>query len=200
MSKSLKRPARVPAYSVIAPVVLVSALLVSTMASGASQKSALAGIPNVTLSPYTVQGRTATQVRHSIDAAKPTDPSDGHRYDGATQARFAYTWHESDHGECFARASDITFYATIRIPSLDEDGAPQDLRQRFARYRASLLDHEKGHVLLAWKRRGDVLKAINTSPCDQIPAAVQAVFRSIEAENRAYDRETNHGATTIVPL
>ena len=86
------------------------------------------------------------------------------------------------------------------LPRLADGDAPPEMRARFERYLQSLLEHEDGHVRYAWNHRADVAAAINRAGCTGAARAAQRATDAIAAHDIAYDKATDHGATTIVPF
>lgn len=160
----------------------------------------LTEIPNVTVIPYDVGGRNLPAVRRSIDAARPTDPNDGKRTDGLSRWQYQWRWQRDEQGRCTVAPEDIIFSATVTVPRLADSRAPTKLRERFDRYLQSLLAHEDGHIRYAWDHRGEITAAINTATCATADAAGQAALKAIAAHDIAYDKATDHGAKTILPL
>jgi predicted secreted Zn-dependent protease len=150
--------------------------------------------------PYDVAGRDPAAVRHSIDAARPTDSNDGKRVDGLSRYEYRWLWHDDGHGKCTSALEDISFSATVTIPRLVDGKAPPKLREQFDRYRQSLLLHEDGHIRYAWNHRGDIASAINAATCATADAAARAALKAIAEHDVAYDKATRHGATTVLPF
>ncbi|WP_082450228.1 DUF922 domain-containing protein [Sphingomonas sp. Leaf231] len=185
--------------SLAAYVALSTPLPSTVVVTGSSEATPpFANLPNVTIVPYTVEGKNTTAVRKSIDKARPTDPNDGTRVDGLSRYDFRWRWRNDGHGRCTATPEDISFSATVTVPRLSSDD-PR-LQVRFDRYYNSLLAHEDGHVRYAWDHRTEIAAAINSATCATATAAAQAALDSISAHDIAYDKASRHGMTTIVPL
>lgn len=162
-------------------------------------------IPNVVFVRYDVRGRSPAAIRTSINAARPTDPNDAKRVDGLSRSFLEWSWREigegrGNKGRCLASADDVRFSATVTIPRLVDPSVSPSVRAHFERYRQSLLDHEEGHVRYVWEHRGEVVAAINAAGCAGAGAAALTAFAGIAAHDVAYDKATDHGASTILPF
>lgn len=183
-------------------MIRLPAIAMLGLAASASAEVPLpfADIPNVTVKYYDVTGTTAAEVRRSVDASKPRDPNDGQGVDALTQWQFGLSWKAGKKGKCYATLDNIKFSATVRVPRLADRNASAELRARFDRYLKSLLDHEDGHVRYAWEHRGDIAKAISGTKCKTAAREAEKAIDAIAAHDLAYDKETDHGRTTTVPL
>ncbi|MBO9497893.1 MAG: DUF922 domain-containing protein [Novosphingobium sp.] len=159
-----------------------------------------ADIPPAAVAYYDVTGTTPAEIRASIDAARPRDPNDRKGVDGLTSWEFNVVWKVDEKGRCVTTLADLNFHATVRVPRLVDGDAPPEMRARFERYLQSLLEHEDGHVRYAWDHRADVAAAINKAGCTGAARAAQRATDAIAAHDIAYDKATDHGATTIVPF
>ncbi len=106
--------------------------------------------------------------------------------------------------ECRLMQVDLTLDIDITYPLWrEEDRGSQDMRAAWQRFKTALEIHEEGHVERfrdAAARLSDRLAAIPPAPsCHTVRAAVdrhRAQFdREVDAEQAAYERETDNGAT-----
>ncbi|WP_394693111.1 DUF922 domain-containing protein [Hyphobacterium sp.] len=107
-------------------------------------------------------------------------------------------------GECRLMQVDLALDIDITYPLWrEEDRGSESMREAWQRFKSALEIHEEGHVERfrdAAARLSDRLAAIPPAPsCQTVRAAVdrhRAQFdREVEAEQAAYERETDNGAT-----
>ncbi|PCG15457.1 MULTISPECIES: DUF922 domain-containing protein [Sphingomonas] len=177
-----------------------TAITAATLLALQGATTPFAGIPNVRIEDYPVSGRSVAAIRHSIDAARPTDPNDHQRVDGLTRWNINWRWRRDAAGTCTTTLDAITFSAVVTVPRLSDPDVPAGVRAQFDRFRATLLAHEDGHVRYAWDHRGEVVAVMNAAGCDRINDAGMAVLRRIGEHDAAYDKTTRHGADIIPPF
>ena len=102
----------------IRPLVALLAIAGITGQSSAQANIAFAGIPDVTIDYYPVDGGDAMAVRRAIDAARPTDAHDGRRVDALSSWDLRWSWPRTRHGGCDLAAATIRYRATVRMPQL----------------------------------------------------------------------------------
>ncbi|MBI0475092.1 DUF922 domain-containing protein [Sphingomonas sp. MA1305] len=186
-----------PLQSLALHAAAILVLSAQAMPIGHETRGPFDGIPGVTIVDYDVAGRTPKAIRHSIDAARPTDTNDGTRVDGLSRWNVRWRWQNDGRGHCSTTQEDISFSATVTVPRLSDAKVSPAVQEQFDRYRKSLLAHEEGHVRYAWDHRNDIVKAINTAGCDKAGAAAKAALAIIASHDVAFDRETHHGGSTI---
>lgn len=177
----------------------LAALLAALCAGGSAEAQvgdAFAGIPDVTIVYYPVDGTDAASVRRSIDANRPTDAHDGLRVDALSAWDTRWTWPRGPGAKCDLRAAAIRYTATVRMPQL----APTvrltvTERADWDRYIAALARHEAVHVRYGHDHRDDILAAIRGATCSSADSAARAALARLDAYHIAYDRETGHGAS-----
>ena len=178
----------------IRPLVALLAIAGLTSQSSAQANAAFAGIPDVTIDYYPVDGGDAMAVRRAIDAARPTDAHDGRRVDALSSWDLRWSWPRTRHGGCDLAATTIRYKATVRMPQLAATARLTAAeRADWDRYAAALARHEAGHVRYTYRHRGDILAAIRRATCRTADAAARAALARLDAYQIAYDRETEHG-------
>ncbi len=178
----------------IRPLVALLAIAGITIQSSAQANAAFAGIPNVTIDYYPVDGGDAMAVRRAIDAARPTDAHDGRRVDALSSWDLRWSWPRTRRGGCDLAAATIRYKATVRMPQLAATARlTATERADWDRYAAALTRHEAGHVRYTYRHRGDILAAIRGATCRTADAAARAALAWLDAYQIAYDRETAHG-------
>ena len=178
----------------IRPLVALLAIAGITGQSSAQANIAFAGIPDVTIDYYPVDGGDAMAVRRAIDAARPTDAHDGRRVDALSSWDLRWSWPRTRRGGCDLAAATIRYKATVRMPQLAATARLTAAeRADWDRYAAALARHEAWHVRYTYRHRRDILAAIRRATCRTADAAAQAVLAGFDAYQIAYDRETAHG-------
>ena len=178
----------------IRPLVALLAIAGITGQSSAQANIAFAGIPDVTIDYYPVDGGDAMAVRRAIDAARPTDAHDGRRVDALSSWDLRWSWPRTRRGGCDLAAATIRYKATVRMPQLAATARLTAAeRADWDRYAAALARHEAGHVRYTYRHRGEILAAVRRATCRTADAAAQAVLAGFDAYHVAYDRETAHG-------
>jgi predicted secreted Zn-dependent protease len=178
----------------IRPLVALLAIAGITGQSSAQANIAFAGIPDVTIDYYPVDGGDAMAVRRAIDGARPTDAHDGRRVDALSSWDLRWSWPRTRHGGCDLAATTIRYKATVRMPQLAATARLTAAeRADWDRYVAALARHEAGHVRYTYRHRGDILAAIRGATCRTADAAARAALARLDAYQIAYDRETAHG-------
>ena len=178
----------------IRPLVALLAIAAITGQSSAQANIAFAGIPDVTIDYYPVDGGDAMAVRRAIDAARPTDAHDGRRVDALSSWDLRWSWPRTRHGGCDLAAATIRYKATVRMPQLAATARlTATERADWDRYVAALARHEAGHVRYTYRHRGEILAAIRGATCRTADAAARAALAGLDADQIAYDRETAHG-------
>lgn len=165
----------------------VAALLLA----GAAE-AAFAGVPNVRIHWYEVEGATPTAIRASIDARRPVDPGDGAAVDALTRWSMTWRWLGSPADPCGLSHAVVDFAAGVQLPRLR---TRVDARTRAAwdRYVAALARHEARHVRAAHAGRAQVLAAVKGATCATANVAGEAALARLREGDRALDRATDHG-------
>jgi len=172
-------------------VSLVAAMLVVATAGPAA---AFAGVPNVTIVRYPVEGSDPAAIRASLDARRPTVPDTGVRVDALTRWDIGWRWRGSRADRCGLSNAVVGFSATVQLPRLATAVAP-DVKARWDAYLAALAAHEARHARAAYAARTEVLAALRGATCATANAAGEAVLATIRARDAAVDRATDHGRT-----
>jgi predicted secreted Zn-dependent protease len=163
----------------IRPLVALLAIAGLTSQSSAQANAAFAGIPDVTIDYYPVDGG---------------DAHDGRRVDALSSWDLRWSWPRTRHGGCDLAATTIRYKATVRMPQLAATARLTAAeRADWDRYVAALARHEAGHVRYTYRHRGDILATIRRATCRTADAAARAALARLDAYQIAYDRETEHG-------
>ena len=158
--------------------------------------SPFAGIPNLELAYYEVSGRTADEIRRSLDARQPRDPNDGMPVAALSSWSMHWGWRARLGGGCDLSRPTIDFRARPLLPRLaSERDLTPELRARWRAFLAAVQAHEARHVRYAYDHRRDVVAAIRASDCASAAAAAAAAVRAIAQRDVDYDRATRHGTT-----
>lgn len=163
-----------------------------SVAAALSVAAAFAGVPNVAIAWYEVEGATPAAVRASLDARRPTDPNDGARVDALTRWSISWQWLGSPADPCGLSQATVGFAASVQLPRLAVP-VMADLRAAWDRYVAALARHEAKHVRAAYAGRTEVLVALRGATCATANTAGEAALARIHEEARALDRATDHG-------
>lgn len=169
---------------------LVAAMLVVA----ADPAAAFAGVPNVVIVQYPVEGREPAAIRASLDARRPTVPDTGVRVDALTRWDIGWGWRGNRSDLCGLSNAVVGFSATVQLPHLTTVVAP-DVRAKWHAYLAALVAHEARHARAAYAARREVLAALRGATCATANAAGAAVLATIRARDAAVDRVTDHGRT-----
>ncbi len=152
---------------------------------------------------YAVSGRTATQIRRSLDRNSPV--RQGNKiFDAYTKwdVDWRLRWFEDGDGRC--RLISVTTDVRIRmtLPELqDRDALSPDLADRWQRYMRALAAHEQGHAdigIAAARAIEAQLPLSGERPsCDRLASEANALAREIIARHARmevqYDADTWFG-------
>lgn len=152
---------------------------------------------------YAVSGRTAAQIRQSLNRNSPVR-QDNKTFDAYTRwdIDWRLRWFEDGDGGC--RPISVTTLVRIRItlPALqDRDALPPNLADRWQRYLRALAAHEQGHadIGIAAARAIEVqIPLLGLRPsCDRLASETDALAREIIARHAQmeiqYDKDTRFG-------
>lgn len=168
---------------------------VGVRADETSQPVGLVTIPGATVVYYDITGATASELRAQMDLLGPTDAR-GQRWDGNCEWRVWWEWSGTPDGGCDLAAVRLTYTITVTMPRwVPPPEATADLVSRWTAYTEALARHEQGHVERVLAGIDPIAQAIRAADCATANDAAQAVLADIQAENDAYDEETDHGAT-----
>jgi predicted secreted Zn-dependent protease len=168
--------------------------------SAAAPPAGFAGVHGVTVRYYDVDGTTAREIRGSMDARRPRDSHDGQAVEAVTDWQISWMVPQSGNSCDLARAA-VGFTAGVLLPRLrNPDRVAPDLLDRWRAFIAGLERHEAYHVRHAYERRDEVLRAIRASDCSGANRAAEVAVRRIQAEQRAHDVATRHGADQVPPF
>ena len=128
---------------------------------------------------------------------------DGKTFHGYTKWNVNWNfrwWREAD-GRC--RITEVTVRATGEITLPELTNADASTRDRFDSWLSNLREHELGHFAFAQQAASEIDSGILGLPehpsCESLESAANALGKRIVAQaaddERAYDRETEHGRT-----
>jgi predicted secreted Zn-dependent protease len=137
-----------------------------------------------------------------MDTKRPTNRN-GERFDAS--AEWKVTWraeYTSNDAGCRVRKATVSVYVTVSVPNLAAS-APGEVRLRFDRYYAGLLEHEKDHVETGIQVGREISSGLVTLPpeatCEALEEVIQLFANGVVAKGNerdiAIDRETSYGAT-----
>jgi predicted secreted Zn-dependent protease len=154
---------------------------------------------------YDVTGRTAAEIRASLNRSGPASSLDGRRYDALERAtvHWQYTYARSRAG-CRIATVAVRLEIVVILPRLvAARGVPKPLISAFARYAAKLKAHETGHVQI----EHDIARLIEEGirklgpqrTCERLGRAANALGNALVKEglrlNAEYDARTGQGRT-----
>jgi predicted secreted Zn-dependent protease len=153
---------------------------------------------------YDISAGSLQEIRRAIGRAGPHDQ--GRVWDAVTTWRFDWTYHVVRAGitGCEARRPTVRVRTEVLFPRWNPTADPDSaLLAWWQQYNAGLMEHERGHALLAVEGAGKLAKELDglEAPCEQLGQAVSTIAqRHINAVSRSqveYDFTTRHGVTQI---
>jgi predicted secreted Zn-dependent protease len=163
-------------------------------------------IPSVTerYEYYEVQGDNAKDVRCDMDR-RGCRWDDGRTYDSVTKWSMKWDYdYERSSGSCAARSFRTSVDILYRLPKWrPSDRAAQPLLVTWEHYVHDLTRHEQGHRDLAVESATELGWAVDALPpastCADVDRNIQMLSHEfitrLNAQQKAYDQETGHGAT-----
>jgi predicted secreted Zn-dependent protease len=153
---------------------------------------------------YDIAGTTPADLRREMNANGPRGAG-GRRFDGYTRWRMSwrYRYHNRG-GGCSIASVTTSVKVTMTLPRwTNESQASAAVRQHWARYLATLEQHEQGHRRHGMDAAAEIDRAIAALPkaatCDALGAEANAtglrIVRQYNQRDLDYDRDTEHGAT-----
>lgn len=151
---------------------------------------------------YPVEGASVNTL---LDSLRERGPSDGHGTWAANTAWvFRWSYQPASGAECRVGSARVDLALTYTYPrwATPVDVAP-GLVMAWASYLDRVEHHEHGHRDIAEAAAADLVATLEALPaqtsCDALATTARATASQILArhadEQRAYDRETGHGAT-----
>lgn len=163
--------------------------------NAAEVPAALTGIPGLKVQYYDVSGRTAAQIRASLNRSNRADPATGAHFDAYTAADIDWFIPGDRDGPCRLDRAKVTLAVTVGLPRLvDTEAVPPALLQKWLRYRAALEIHEAGHVRHALLGQKAVLAEIRHADCATADWAAEDALDALDYLDEDYDHLTRHGA------
>ena len=152
--------------------------------------------------PYTVSAQPGDTLRQALNASTPISV-DGKRFHGYTRwnVRWTFRWQADASGRC--RITEVTTRLRTEVQLPELRSATPKQRAVFDRYLPALSRHEQGHVQFGL----DAARAIDlgiaqlpTEPdCAMLERQANALGHRLLREHvereKAYDRDTRHGAS-----
>ena len=184
--------------------VLVSSCLVGCVGTAWAADPDLVVTPP-TIAPYTIQGKTAAELRSQMSQLGPMNQDEGKRFDASTlwDLDAQFTSGGKKGVSCKLKTVTVTVKTTFNLPAWTPPaGTPQPLIDRWKKHLAALQAHEDGHKQLGIDAGNDLLSQLKAMPsapsCDALnKIATQkrdAVKVAFKQKHKAYDASTKHGA------
>lgn len=159
---------------------------------------AFAGIPNLSIEYYEVEGHSAEAIRRSLDAQRRPDANDGTLVDASARWHIDWTWtgRADGVGGCVTNLASVRYFASVRLPRLAHpERVPEAVLARWTAYIDALERHEAGHLRYALEQIGTVQAALKAVSCAKADAAATNALDPVKQHDQDYDRDTRHGAT-----
>jgi predicted secreted Zn-dependent protease len=188
----------------VAPVSNLPASLLSEAVDVSQTTPAITIQHLVWLQPYSVTGRTVSEIRVSLNGFGPYLEAENRRYDA--QTRWSLELHprrQSSGNGCRLAATTIDLREVIELPELaGTDGLALEVFDHWSLYRTALEQHERGHV----ERHYEVVRALREAiltlgpadNCRQLEDQLRSLklnaITSMQAADLDYDLRTGHGA------
>lgn len=154
---------------------------------------------------YKVQGLSEKELRKSLSEKSPCK-QDGKVFDAYTTwyVKWHFEWHNESGKYRIAKANSNVEVKFTMPEWVNYANAPINLRRKWDKYIKALKEHENGHRDLGVEAAQAVIKAIEDVPArssgelinNAANAAANRVLERYRAQEKEYDRKTNHGATT----
>ena len=170
-------------------------LIALAMMSGEHAAGPVASVQNLTVKTYPVSGRTVQEVRRSINAARPPDPSGLTKgLDVLSRWAIDFDWDEEQTSAgCRVVNVSTRFSAEMALPELQppptgrrmsakEQKERERLEARWQEYIAALKANEAVYLAAAEAGRPKVEVAIATAACGKVR---EAGSKAIEAIGKA---------------
>ena len=178
-------------------VVALAALTGAPQAVGAAaagSRNPFARFPGLRIEHYEVSGRTAEEIRASIDRHRALAPRSRRRFDGYTF--WSMYWHVPGRpeGPCRVERALVMRQVTVSLPRLVDSGELSPaVRRRWRTYLRHLERHEATHVRHVYDGGRELVRAVRNSDCAAARGVAEAILEAMHRRNREYDRRTRHG-------
>ncbi len=152
---------------------------------------------------YTIRGASADALRSDLARLGPKDQDGSHHAYTRWNVRWSYPYARSP-GSCATGKANVSVTVTFTMPEWEPPSdAPAELVERWNKYIKALEHHENGHKEHGLGAARDVLRKLERleaePDCDSMNreanAAANRVVEDYKAKDKAYDRDTRHGAT-----
>lgn len=160
---------------------------------------------NATIQYYDVTGASLAEVRREMAMQGPR--ADGRRWSAATSSHFKWTFRygQPTPSVCELKHVRVAVETVVQYPRWSPSAEPDSaLMEWWRQFNAGLVEHERGHAVLAVKVAGEIARELEGKShvrCDRLGseanAIAQRMVRQNQARQAAYDTETRHGATQI---
>lgn len=172
---------------------LVLALILLAFASSACSDPQV----DVSVEYYDIRGDRASELRQQMNRKGPR----GYDAYASWYVRWRFD-HERSAGRCSIADASASVKVEITLPRwVDEDDADDALRERWQSYYTALVEHENGHRDFGIRAAREIEEALASvaaqSSCEAVTQTAnrtgKRILAGIVAEEKAYDRDTNHG-------
>lgn len=159
-------------------------------------RSRLADFPGLRLEYHGVSGRTAAEIRASLNALGLIDPASGAPVAAYTEWSIDWWIPGRPDGECRLDQAKVTLEVTVGLPRLaDPDAVSGEVLQNWQSFVAALEAHEATHVRHAYEGSEAVLRGIRGANCATAERVAEDAMDALRWRNEEFDRRTRHGQT-----
>ncbi|MDA8100813.1 MAG: DUF922 domain-containing protein [Nitrospiraceae bacterium] len=192
----------VPAFAADKTVALAS--LDQHVLPFAKRQAVRAPIVTETCDCYEIRGASEKDLRDQLQR-HGVRIGDGKTYDALTSWDIKWTYdHDKERSSCTADNFMVYVDISIRYPEWSrQDAAEPSLETSWNVYLQNLRSHEQGHRDIAVKKADELSHAVAALPpaatCDDLDRSIavlgRKLMKELNAEQKAYDTVTGHGAT-----
>lgn len=160
--------------------------------------------PGLQVDYYDVEGDDIHALRRALAERGPVG-DDGVRYHGYTRWQVGWSYRLAHRGpRCVLQSHAIRVEGRMTLPRWEPPpGAAEGLVREWEAYSAALREHEDGHYAIGTaaaagsrRRLGELRGTVGCEALEQaIGETAEAVLDEFRARERAYDRDTGHGAS-----
>lgn len=159
--------------------------------------------PGLKVDFYEVEGDDIHALRRALAERGPVG-DDGVRYHGYTRWQVAWSYRLEHRGpRCVLQSHATRVEGRMTLPRWNPpQGAADGLMREWEAYSAALREHEDGHYAIGTAAAAEIRRRLGelrgTVGCEALEQAIgetaEAVLEEFRARERAYDRDTAHGA------
>lgn len=160
---------------------------------------------NARIDYYDVTASNLAELRQGMRLQGPM--IDGRRWTAQTHWQLRWTWTTDPRsvGGCSLRKVHVYIETVVTFPRWQPTAAPDSAMQAWwEQMNVGLVEHERGHALLAVKAAGDIareLEGMSGGSCEGLAVRAntlgQARVREMNMRQVVYDDTTRHGAIQI---